>query len=101
MNNIAVNTGAHFELAFLFSLRKIPRNGIAGSYVSLGLPWRLSSEETACSAGDLGLISGLGRPPGEGNVYLLQCSCLGNGVDEESDRAIVHGITKSWTRVSY
>ena len=97
MNNTAVNTGAHFELAFLFSLRKIPRNGIAGSYVSLGLPWRLSGEETACSAGDLGLISGLGRPPGEGNVYLLQYSCLGNGVDEEPDRAIVHGITKSWT----
>ena len=76
MNNTSVNTGAHFELEFLFSLRKIPRNGIAGSYVTLGLPWWVSSKKTACNAGDLGLISGLGRSPGEGNVYLLQYSCL-------------------------
>ena len=31
----------------------------------------------ACNAGDLGLIPGLGRSPGEGNGYPLQYSCLG------------------------
>ena len=33
----------------------------------LGLPWWLSSKESACNAGDLGSIPGLGRSPGEGN----------------------------------
>ena len=38
-------------------------------------------EETACSAGDLGSISGSRRSPGEGNVYPLQYSCLENSMD--------------------
>ena len=33
----------------------------------LGLPWWLRGEESACNAGDLGSISGLGRSPGEGD----------------------------------
>ena len=33
----------------------------------VGLPWWLSSEESACSAGDMSLIPGSGRCPGEGN----------------------------------
>ena len=35
-------------------------------------------KESACRAGDLGLISELGRSPGEGNGYPLQYSCLEN-----------------------
>ena len=34
------------------------------------------SKESACNAGDPGLILGLGRSPGEGNGNPLQCSCL-------------------------
>ena len=34
------------------------------------------SKESACNAGDLGLILGLGRSPGEGNGNPLQYSCL-------------------------
>ena len=34
--------------------------------------------ESTCCAGDLGSIPGLGRSPGEGNVYPLQYSCLEN-----------------------
>ena len=41
-------------------------------------------KESACNAGDLGLIFGLGRPPGEGNGYPLQCSFLENSRTEES-----------------
>ena len=37
--------------------------------------------ESACSAGDLGLIPGLGRTPGEGNGNPLQYSCLENSID--------------------
>ena len=38
-------------------------------------------KESACNAGDLGLIPGLGRSPGEGNGYPLQYSCLKNSMD--------------------
>ena len=44
--------------------------------------------------GDLGLIPGLGRSPGEENGYLLQCSGLENSMD-----CIVHVVTKSQTRL--
>ena len=39
------------------------------------------SKESACSAGDLGWIPGLGRSPGEGNGNPLQYSCLENSMD--------------------
>ena len=38
-------------------------------------------KESACNAGDSGLVPGLGRSPGEGNGNLLQYSCLGNPMD--------------------
>ena len=38
-------------------------------------------KESACNAGDLGLIPGLGRPPREANSYLLQYSSLVNSMD--------------------
>ena len=41
------------------------------------------------------MIPGLGRSPGEGNSYPLQYSGLENSMD-----CIVHGVTKSWTRLS-
>ena len=43
-----------------------------------GFPGGSDSEESACSAGDLGSIPGSGRPPGEGSGYSLQYSCLEN-----------------------
>ena len=48
------------------------------------------------NAGDLGLITGLGRSPGEGNDYPLQYSCLGNSIDRGAWRAAVQGVTKEW-----
>ena len=44
------------------------------SYVR-GFPCGSAGKESACSAGDLGLIPGLGRSPGEGKGYPLQCIC--------------------------
>jgi len=44
--------------------------------------------ETICNAADAGLISGLGRYPGEGNGNPLQYSCLGNSMDREVRWAI-------------
>ena len=39
------------------------------------------TKKSACNAGDLGLIPGLERSPGEGNGYSLQYSCLENSMD--------------------
>ena len=42
----------------------------------LGFPGGSDSKASACNAGDLGSIPGLGRSPGEGNGNPLQYSCL-------------------------
>ena len=62
-----------------------------------GLPCSLDGEESACNAGDLGLILGLGRSPGEGNGNLLQYSCLENSMDRRAWQAAVHGVANSQT----
>ena len=54
-------------------------------------------KESACNAGDRGLIPGSGRYPGEVNGYPLQYSCLENSMDRGSLWATVHGVTKSCT----
>ena len=55
---------------------------------------------SALNVGDLGLIPGLGRSPGEGNGNPLQYSCLENPMDGGAWWAIVHGVAKSRTLVS-
>ena len=61
----------------------------------LGFPCDLAGKESACNAGDLGLIPGLGRSTGEGNSYPIQYSSLENYMDWT-----VHRVTKSRTRLS-
>ena len=61
----------------------------------LGLPCGSAGKESACNAGRLDLIPGLGRSPGEGNSYPLQYSGLENSMD-----CVVPGVTKSRTRLS-
>ena len=58
-------------------------------------PGSSAGKESACNAGDLGLIPGLGGSPGEGKGHLLQYSGL-----ENSMVCIVHGVTKSRTWLS-
>ena len=62
------------------------------SPVFLGFPCGSAGEESACNAGDLGLIPRLGRSPGEGNGYPLQYSGVENSMD-----CILHGVSKSQT----
>ena len=50
-------------------------------------------KESACNAGDLGLIPGLGRSPGEEKGYPLQYSGQENSTD-----CIVNGVAKSQTQ---
>jgi len=47
----------------------------------VGFPAGSAGKESACSAGDLGLIPGLRRSPGEGKGYTLQYSGLENPTD--------------------
>ena len=56
--------------------------------------------ESACSVGDLGLIPGSRIFSGEGNGNPLQYSFLENPMDGGAWQATVHGVTKSWTRLS-
>ena len=53
--------------------------------VFLGFPSGSVGEESACNAGDRGLIPGSGKSPGEGNVYSLQYPCLENSMDRPRD----------------
>ena len=69
---------------------------VAKSCPNLWQPHGLSSfdKETACNAGDLGLIPGSGRSPGEGNGNPLQYSCLENPMDRGAWQSTVHGVTR-------
>ena len=62
--------------------------------VFLGFPCGSAGKESTRNAGDLDLIPGLGRSPGEGKGYPFQYSDLENSMD-----CIVHGFTKSWTQL--
>ena len=64
------------------------------------LPFPLVAQtvKSACNSGDLGLIPGSGRSPGEGNGNPLQYPCLENPMDRVAWQAMVHGFT-SWTRL--
>ena len=62
----------------------------------LGFPGGSAGKESACNAGDLGSIPGLGRFPGEGKGYPLQYSD-----PENSMGCIVHGVAKGQTPLSH
>ena len=63
----------------------------------MGFPDGSEVKAYACNVGDLSLIPGLGRSPGEGKGNPLQYSCLENPMDGEALWATVHGVEKSWT----
>ena len=64
----------------------------------MGFPSSSGGKASACSAGDLGSILGLGRSPGEGNGNPLQYSCLENSTDRGAWWATVHGAAESDTK---
>ena len=59
----------------------------------MGFPSASAGKESACNAGDLSSIPGLGGSPGEGYGNPLQCSCLENPMD-------CHGVAESQTPLS-
>ena len=63
--------------------------------VTLGFPGGSNGKESACSAGDMGLIPGSGRSPGEGNDNPLQYSCLKNHMDRGAWWTAVQRVAES------
>ena len=77
-------------------VRKVPwRRERLPTPVFLSFLCDSAGKESTCYVGDLGLIHGLGRSPGEGKGYPLQYSGLENSMDYT-----VHGVTKSRTWLS-
>ena len=72
----------HHDQSFPIRKNTVPRGFLDGS----------AGKESACNAGDVGSIPGLGRCPEEGNGYPFQYSGLENSMD-----CIVHGVAKSRT----
>ena len=75
-------------------VRKGQGNKFRAALPSNGLPSSPVGKQSACSAGDLGLIPGSGRSPGEGNGNPLQYSCLENPMDRGACQATVHGVAR-------
>ena len=57
-------------------------------------------KKSAWNAGDPGSIPGSGRSPGKANVYPLQYSGLENSMVRGAWWATLHGVAKSWRRLS-
>ena len=69
----------------------------------MGFPGGSVVKTLSANAGDVGdvsLIPGLGKSPGEGNGNPLEYVCLENPIDRGDWRATVHGVAKSRTQLS-
>ena len=64
---------------------------------NLGFPGGSEVKNPPINSGDMRLIPGSGRSPGEGNGNPLQYSCLGNPMDRGAWKATVHRVTHSRT----
>ena len=63
----------------------------------MGFPGSSAGKESACNAGNLGSILGLGKSPGEGKGYPLQYSGVSISGLENSMDCIVNGVAESDT----
>ena len=66
----------------------------------MGFPSGSDNKESACNVGDLSLIPGLGRSPGEGHDNPVQYSCLEKSMGRGAWQATVCAVAKSQTKLS-
>ena len=83
------------QMLYVWATKEAPCTYLVTIFLVMGFAGGSADKESACNAGNLGLILELGRSPGERKDYTLQFSGLENSMDY-----IVHGVTKSWTRLS-
>ena len=82
VRNLPVNAG---DKGLILELGRFPRRRDRQTTpVFMGFPGGSDDKESACSAGELGSIPGLGRSPGGEHGNLLQCSCLENHPGQRS-----------------
>ena len=95
--DLKLSTVSEVASLWLFSLLSLWFSYLAliSSSFIMGFLCGSAGKESACNAGDLGLIPVLGISPGEGKGYSFQYSGLENAMD-----SIVHGIEKSQTGLS-
>ena len=92
------NTPVMQETLVQFLGQKFPcRRDRLPTPVFMGFPGGSDGQESACNAGDLGSIPGLGRSPAGRDGNPLQYSCLENPHGQKSLVSIVHRVAKSWT----
>ena len=60
----------------------------------MGFPGGSEVKNPPADAGDVSLISGWGRSPGEGNGNPLKNSCLRNPMDRGAWQATIQGVAK-------
>ena len=87
------------HLVHYFIMSHTPQNSSLLSE-PLGCRGGSDGKESACNAGDLGLITGLARSSGGGNGYPLQYPGLEDSMDGGAWSVTVHGVTKSRTWLS-
>ena len=90
--------GCHGDRVKLESIRKVSVSQTSyhshGCYYSCSFPRSSVGKDSACNAGDPGLIPGSGRSSGEGNDNPLQYSRLENPMDRGVWQATVHGVAR-------
>ena len=86
--------GRHFYLQPRGEQWKLSMQPVEASLVAQLVKNPPALQETACNAGDLGSIHGLGRSSGEGNGNPLQFSCLGSPMDSGDCQVTGHGVTR-------
>ena len=92
--HLVKNLPAIQETQFHSWVRKIPwRRDRLFTLACLGFPYGSAGKDSACNVGDLGLIPGFGKSPGEGKGYPLQW------VENFTD-CIVHVVAKSRTQLN-
>ena len=94
-NHCKSSTGAWYVIEMEFS-----KNFLIAVWRTRGFPGGSVVKNLPVDEGDLGSIPGSGRSPGEGNSNSLPLFLPGKSHGQESWRVTVHGVTKSWTRLS-
>ena len=77
--------------------QKVNGQKVSAAHIELGLPRWLSGKAPTCPAGDMDLIPGSGKSPGEGNGNPRKYPLLGNLMDKRAWGTAIQGVVKSWT----